>query len=131
MKANIVLEDQHSNRTEVESIVDSGAAWCAVRLSVLEEHLSDALEYMEPSTMRFHDASGNRMSLVGKLPLRMRIGGVGIAASVYVFKDLAAPFLLGANALLGNGCIIDCNRSRLYVAGDGTYGIPMTSATCV
>ena len=131
LKATLTLEDHTGQQTQVDSIVDSGAAWCAIRLSLLEQRLPDLVTAIESSTMRFHDASGATMSLVGRVPLKVWIGDQLISTTTYVFRDLGAPFLLGANALLGNGCMIDCNASRLYVAGDPKEGVPMRSATCV
>ena len=131
LKADLNLEGPNGTRATVSSIVDSGAAWCAIRESTLENELPTLHSLMEPSRMRFHDASGRLMSLRGRIPLRIRLGSRLIETTAYVFKDLGAPFLLGANALMSNGCLIDCNLSRLYVHDDPALGVPMTSATCV
>ena len=129
LKANLTLEGSKSKVT-IESIVDSGAAWCAIRRSTLEKEMPELMEKLEPSSMRFHDASGRLMSLAGRVPLKVWIGARFVTTTAYVFDNLGAPFLLGANALLGNGCVVDCNKSRLYVANDPTHGIPMHSAWC-
>ena len=131
LKAVLPLEDSGGNRVAIESIVDSGAAWCAIRLSVLREQLPETFRRMKASRMKFHDATGRVMSLRGRVQLRILIGERRVSAMVYVFEHLGAPFLLGANALMGNGCVIDCNRGRLYVADDPDGGVEVESGVCV
>ena len=130
MKANLLLQDPNGTRAKFLTIVDSGAAWCALREADMDRLLPGLRQHMRPSRMRFHDAQGNAMNLAGRVPLDLWIGDHRITTTAYVFKTLGASFLLGANALLRNGCMIDCNRSRLYVAGDETQGVPITSAAC-
>ena len=50
--------------------------------------------------------------------------------TVFVFEKLSADFLLGTNALRRNGCVIDCNVNRLYVANDHGGGAPLRSTPC-
>ena len=114
----------------IDSIVDSGAAWCGIKLSVLRKHYPELLKKIMPSRMRFRDASNNRMSLVGRVPLTIRIGSRMITTVSYVFRELGADFLLGANALRKNGCVIDCNTNRLFVHDDPAKGIEMAPMPC-
>ena len=114
----------------INSIVDSGAAWCGMKLSVLKRFFPSLLDKIQPSKMRFRDASNNRMSLVGRVPIMIKIGSKVISTVTYVFRDLGADFLLGANALRKNGCVIDCNINRLYVHDDLERGIEMAPVPC-
>ena len=130
LKAAMTLEGADDQRIDLRGVVDSGAAWCALRESVLKTSLPGLIPYLTPSRMRFHDASGKLMSLVGRVPLAVWVGGRRLITTAYVFRDLGTEFLLGANALLRNGCHIDCNLGRLYVDGDPSLGVPMVTPVC-
>ena len=130
MKATLTLEDTDGTASPTLSIVDSGAAQCAIRLSTLTNKLPHLAAMLRPSTKRFVDASGNRMSLVGSVPLSLMIADRRITTDAYVFRDLGAEFLLGTNALLNNGLVIDGAHRRLYVSGDPLGGVPLIATMC-
>ena len=131
MKATLPIVDSNTgDEADIISIVDSGAAWCAMKLSVLEDRLPSLVKKIRGSRMKFRDASNNRMSLVGRVPITIRIGTRTIRTVTYVFRELGADFLLGANALRQNGCLIDCHRNRLYVHDDANLGVATTCSPC-
>ena len=115
----------HSPRP-ISVVVDSGAAWTALRL---REYLilsgSDRTALL-PADRRFHGASKEPLRCEGRTMLSLRLGGTtadGHAISVnsvaYVFNDLAEPMLLGANTLRAGGLVIDAKRLALYPSPDG------------
>ena len=99
MKAVLRLGDGEGDEADITSIVDSGAAWCAIRLSYLKENLPKLIKKIKQSNKLFKDASNRPMSLVGELVLSLKIGTLSTTTKVYVFGNLGADFLLGANAL--------------------------------
>ena len=129
MKADLLLGSTEEEAV-TSSIVDSGAAWCALKQSYLRQHLPSLEAKMQASSLKFKDASGNRMSLVGKVPIEVTIGNRRLKTFTYVFRDLGADFLLGTNALWDNGCVIDCNSKRLYQKGDPDEGVPLMATVC-
>ena len=121
LKANLEIEDPNPEGTirhSIVSIVDSGAAWCAMRYSTLQTKFPHLAKQLRSTGHRFKDASGNRMSVKGVVPLNLWIGNERITTTCFVFEHLSADFLLGINALHANGCVIDLYHNRLYVHSD-------------
>ena len=127
MHSTLHMEMPDGRKLPLLSIVDSGAAWCALRLATLKSRFPELVSTIQPSSMRFRDAQGHLMSLAGQVRLKLWIGPVRVETTAFVFNQLGAEFLLGANVLVGDGCVINCSSQRLYVAGDETGGLPMTS----
>lgn len=131
IKANVPFRNPETGEdTAITSVVDSGATWCALKLSVIEKKLPHLLDMMQPSSMKFRDASNNRMSLVGRVPITVMVGSRALKSYSYVFRELGADFLLGANTLKRHGCLIDCHRNRVYVHDDPELGMPMLPLLC-
>ena len=129
MKASLPFIVPDSADVHVNSVVDSGAARCALRFEYMKRKLPHLVEQMQPSGLRFRDASKNRMSLRGKVPISLRVGAITVQATAYVFDDLGADFLLGNNAMKANGMRIDFSSDRLYARGDDT-GVAAESVHC-
>ena len=127
MKATLPLGDGTGTTCGVESIVDSGAAWCGIKFEVLKRRFPSLVSRVAPSKIRFRDASGNAMNLAGKVRMTVQLGRATLTTTVFVFNALSADFLLGTNALRRNRCVIDCNLNRLYVAGEPRDGVPLRS----
>ena len=114
---------------QISSIVDSGAAWCAIRLSTLKQKFPHLVSQIQATRMKFRDASGNRMSLVGRVEISIWVGTRRLTTSAFVFDRLGAEFLLGVNAIRRNGCVIDGGLNRFYVRGDADLGVPLISSS--
>ena len=131
IKANIPFRNPETGEdTTINSVVDSGATWCALKLSVVEKKLPHLLDLIQPSSMKFRDASNNRMSLIGRVPITVMVGSRALNSYSYVFRELGADFLFGANTLKRHGCLIDCHRNRVYVHDDPELGMPMLPLLC-
>ncbi|RPG36136.1 MAG: hypothetical protein CBB72_004845, partial [Muricauda sp. TMED12] len=124
-RATLVLEDADGSTGNVSSIVDSGAAWCAIKYSTLTSRFPLLAKQIEPSSMKFRNASGGRMSLIGRVSIPVWIGARRLLTSSYVFEELSADFLLGTNAIRRNGCVLDFNSNKLYVKGDHDSSVTM------
>ena len=127
MKATLPLGDGTGATHGVESIVDSGAAWCGIKFEVFKRRFPSLVASIVPSKIRFRDASGNAMNLAGKVRMTVQLGRATLTTTVFVFNALSADFLLGTNALRRNRCVIDCKVNRLYVAGNSRDGVPLRS----
>jgi site-specific DNA-cytosine methylase len=115
--------------TTLRVITDSGAARCGIKASVLKKKFPNLANTVVPSTLKFRDASGRRMPLEGQLLMTFLIGGVELTARVYVFTELASDFLLGTNAIVRNGIIIDGHHRRIYTHKDRSLGEPLITGT--
>ena len=129
LKATLTLKDDEGNSAGIDSVVDSGAAWCGIRFSTLKANFPQLVGKLQKSNIRFRDASGQIMRLVGKVRMTVRIGSRDLHTTVHVFRHLSAEFLLGMNALRKHKCVIDCNTKTLYVAHD-THGTPVRPTMC-
>ena len=111
------------------AIVDSGAAWCAIKESVLKRDHPDLHRSMSPSRRRFRDAQGGLMTIAGKVTLGVWVGTKRLVTTTYVFSRLGADFLLGVNTIRKGGCIIDGHANRFYLHDDPEKGVPITSSS--
>ena len=131
MRAMLEFSDDQGNSTKIDSVVDSGAAWCGMRFATFKKRFPNLVDKLAPSSLRFRDASGNSMDLMGKIHLNITLGSKAYRTSVHVFRKLGAEFLLGTNALRRHRCIIDCNKGTLYTAGDEDHGVPVKAEVCL
>lgn len=100
-------------RVEVTVVVDSGAAYCAMRSSYLRENFPHESALLTPCSKRFHDASGRPMRVRGSTNLIFWVGECELSAEVYSFDNLSTDMLLGTNAIASNGLVIDAHHSTL------------------
>ena len=111
--ADLVLQDEQGNRAHAKSsIIDSGAARCAINYAHLRKWFPNIK--MRRTNRAFHDASGNRMNILGEVDLAFWVGDLLLWTVVYVFGNLGHSFLLGVNAINENGLTISSVRSILY-----------------
>ena len=129
LQASLVLEDQQGNSPTVDSVVDTGAAHCALRLQTLRSKLPGLEKLIQPCKRKFHDAQGNRMPIAGRVPLRIWVGTRRLMTHAYVFEKLGAEFLLGINTMRKHKCTIDLATHRLYAPDDPEQGVPVTSCS--
>ena len=88
---------------------------------------------MRRTTRAFHDASGNRMNIMGEIDLGFWVGDLLLWTVVYVFGNLGHSFLLGVNAINENGLTISSVRSILYSErpeATSDSHIPLTMKAC-
>ena len=130
VRADLLIDDGTGVRTPMSSVVDSGAAWTALRHEFLTRTAPQLLKLLLPSKRRFKDAQGNPMAISGRIPLTVWMGDLKLNTYAYVFPQLSVDCLLGVNTLSKNGMIIDCNAKRLYVAGTPSNGVPIRTALC-
>ena len=130
VRADLLIDDGTGKKVQMSSVVDSGAAWTALRYSFLERTAPELLRLMRPSRKRFKDAQNNLMAIEGRIPLTIWIGDLRLTTYAYVFRHLSVDCLLGVNTLSRNGMIIDCNAKRLYVADTRSAGVPIKTGTC-
>ena len=129
LQASLVLEDQQGNSSTIDSVVDTGAAHCALRLQTLRSKLPRLEKLIQPCKRKFHDAQGNRMPIVGRVPLRIWVGTRRLMTHAYVFDKLGAEFLLGINTMRKHKCTIDLATHRLYAPDDPKQGVPVISCS--
>jgi DNA (cytosine-5)-methyltransferase 1 len=130
VRADLLIDDGTGARISLSSVVDSGAAWTALKHGFLARTAPELLKLMSPSKRRFKDAQGNPMAISGRIPLTVWMGDLKLTTYAYVFPQLSVDCLLGVNTLSKNGMIIDCNAKRLYVAGTPSNGVPIRTALC-
>ena len=117
MKAKAVAHSPSGTEASLESIVDSGAAYCGVARATLVGKLGWPASAIRPTRLRFRDASGNLMPVCGWVMMPLTMGRIKITARVYVFESLHADLLLGANAIHANKLVIDAWAGLLYISG--------------
>ena len=130
LRASLRLGDDSGHRSTIDSIVDSGAAWCGIRYATLQAKFPKLAASLQPSKIRFRDASGRLMSMAGKVRMTITLGTRELRTTVHVFRQLGAEFLLGMNALRKHRCVIDCNNKTLYVGGDTDNHVAVRPTTC-
>ena len=97
---------------EVEAIIDSGAAWCAIDLNLLRRLFPKAA--VQKTSKQFKDASGNTMRLRGVVHLAFNVGDLKLDTPVFVFEGLGAPFLLGTNAMDTHHLSLSYHRKVMF-----------------
>ena len=130
VRADLLIDDGTGAQVPMSSVVDSGAAWTALRYSFLARSAPELLKLIQPSRKRFKDAQGRIMAIDGRIPLTLWMGTIKLTTYAYVFRLLSVDCLLGVNTLSKNGMIIDCNARRLYVAGSQSEGVPIRTSAC-
>ena len=109
---DLALTNAVGQQTTLRAIVDSGAAWSAIDEETLRRELPSST--IEKSDRHFKDASGNLMKVQGKTTLNFALGDLRLETTVYVFRSLGAPFLLGVNSLIDHGLAISTQRKVLF-----------------
>ena len=130
VRADLLIDDGTGKKVPMSSVVDSGAAWTALKHAFLARVAPELLKLILPSRKRFKDAQGNLMAIAGRIPLTIWMGGLKLATYAYVFHQLSVDCLLGVNTLSKNHMIIDCNAGRLYAAGAPLEGVPIRTGLC-
>ena len=102
----------------LDTVVDSGAAYCAMSLDCLRQHFPNHHAQMRATDKRFTDASGNLMPAAGVVDFTIRLGDCRLRTSMYIIRRLGVPVLLGTNALMTNGLVINAHKRLLYVDPD-------------
>ena len=130
--ADIMLQSAGGTRVLAKgSVVDTGAARCALDLAYAKSNLPDLS--IRPTRRSFTDASGNIMDIVGEADLAFWVGDLLLWTTVYVFRNLGHHFLLGINAIEANGLTVSSTRKILYSerpeATDASQ-VPLTMAVC-
>ena len=130
VRADLLIDDGTGRKVPMSSVVDSGAAWTALKHAFLARVAPELLKLILPSRKRFKDAQGNLMAIAGRIPLTIWMGGLKLTTYAYVFHQLSVDCLLGVNTLSKNHMIIDCNARRLYAADAPLEGVPIRTGLC-
>ena len=130
VRADLLIDDGTGKKIPMSSVVDSGAAWTALKHAFLARVAPELLKLILPSQKRFKDAQGNLMAIAGRIPLTIWMGGLKLTTYAYVFHQLSVDCLLGVNTLSKNHMIIDCNAGRLYAAAAPHEGVPIRTGLC-
>ena len=130
--ADLTLQSPDGTRIIAKgSVIDSGAARCAIDFAHLKRWFPNIA--IRPTGRSFHDASGNRMNIVGEVDLAFLLGDLVLWTTVYVFRGLGHHFLLGVNAIHEHGLTISSVRSVLFSErpeATSASEIPLTMANC-
>ena len=109
---------------KLRAIVDSGAAYSAIRFDELKHLFPECAKSMDAvEGFNFVDASDNKLPLLGSVELRLCLGDFCFWTRVFVFRTLGVPFLLGVNSMVDGDLVINVKRGQLYHAGDSTLGV--------
>ena len=100
-----------SEHTSIRAVIDSGAAWTALRAT---EARSLGITDFRSTGMRFHGVTGAALKVLGSCDLSIRMGSVQFTTVAFVFENLAEPMLLGTNTLITQGLVIDARNMHLY-----------------
>ena len=114
---------------EIQAIVDSGAAFSSADHRLFSR-LFPSLRVV-PEQRTFNGATGAKLRLRGRATVDLSIGSRVVATTVYLFDNLAVPFLLGTNTLTEGRMLIDPADSRLVIkatADEPSTSVPMETA---
>ena len=115
----LLVIDTHRGAREITAVADSGAAWCAMKLHWIRKYAPEMEAKVRKVAKRFVDASNNVMALEGELELHFWLGKSKLSTKCYVFDNLSADFLLGTNAMVVNGLVIDGQDRIIYQKSTG------------
>ena len=117
MQASIEFATGDGGKRFEVVIVDSGAANSGIGHEKLKKDYPALCEKIKPvpASMRFHDASGRPMPVVGVVDMTLCIQNHCFLAQVVVFQTLGCNFLLGTNTIVRGGLVIDATDEKLYV----------------
>ena len=118
MAATIPFVDSDGTTTNLDVVVDSGAAYTAISEDACKDKFPLRYASMRATTRKFHDASKNDMPVLGECTLTFKLGDCELETQAYVFPRLGAAMLLGSNTLTGNGLVIDSFNRSLHVHPD-------------
>jgi len=130
VRADLLIDDGTGKKVPMSSVVDSGAAWTALKHAFLARVAPELIKLIRPSQKRFKDAQGNLMAIAGRIPLTIWMGSLKLTTYAYVFHQLSVDCLLGVNTLSRNHMIIDCNAGRLYAADAPLESVPIRTGRC-
>ena len=119
MTTRLLVETCQGKTAPLVAVADSGAAWCAIHLTWIHNHAPDLISRISEVRKRFLDASNNEMPLAGTLDITFWLGEARLTTKCYVFKNLSADFLLGTNAIVENGLVIDGQSRMIYQKATG------------
>ena len=97
----------------VGGVVDSGAAWTAMRTDLAKKVFGSALRLTAPD-FRFHGASGEQLQCQGWVTISLRVGDEPFSTRAYVFDNLSEALLLGSNTIVSQGLVVDGCNMALY-----------------
>ena len=102
-------------------LIDSGAAVSVVHIKALPKNYQSSLTNDSP---RIVGANGLALDVIGQAIMPITVGNVEVKHSFSVVSDLTVDCILGADFLMQNQAVIDCNDMNLKL---GEENIPMES----
>ena len=91
-KVDCEIGSKPADARAIQAILDTGAGPNIVHADVLPQKW---LEKVSPDSVRIRDASRNTLSILGSLPLYLRIGDLQVKVKFYVAENLATKCILG------------------------------------
>ena len=115
LSLSIPVGDAYSKEIDIATVVDTGAAWTAIRLAELLATIPDSKTLtFEEADISFTGISGKQLRCLGWTVLRLRFGETVISTKAFVFPDMHEPMLLGMNTLSAENLCVDVGRMGLY-----------------
>ena len=113
---SVVLPDGFSSEVTIRAVVDTGAAWTAVRLDAALEAAAGSGHKLtfQKSDLSFTGVAGKQLRCLGWTVLRIRLGALVIKTKAFVFPDMHEPMLLGMNTLSAEALCVDVGNMALY-----------------
>ena len=118
-RTNVDSADQVSTvAVKSKVVVDSGAAHTGVTFKWLKRYHPEALQWLDGSVKaRFHSVTGDAMRTLGRVRLVFTIGQYDIEVWAHVFTTMQVDVLLGVNAFVEHGLVLNAKKCSLCVEG--------------
>ena len=113
----------HIEKTPTTFLLDSGAAVSVIHTDALPDTFQEKVLTRSPHLPVIVGANGLALDVTGQVTLPIVLGGLQLSHSFSIVRHLPVDCLLGADFLIKNQAIIDCNRMVLQL---GINIIPIT-----
>ena len=113
------LDGTFTEYAPIRTVVDTGAAWSAIRLDevvrgLTASNLPTSRLAFEETSLSFTGISGTRLKCLGWIILRLQLGQLVINTKAFVFPHMHEPMLLGLNTLTAANLCVDVGRMGMY-----------------
>ena len=113
----------------VELLIDSGACVSAIHEKLVKNIYGHYSKQMTDGVVpSVNTISGERVPVLGKIDMPVKINGVIYHSQFHVMQDLPYEVILGQDFLLKNNAVIDLRNKSLTLAADSSSKLKKTSA---